>query len=306
MTALMHGSLCTDVALLSNTNGSLLANTGKLLRPMICLLVAKALGEPGEDSVRFAAAVELLHNATLMHDDVADASSKRRGVPTVSALLGPDAAVLVGDYWLAAAVKTIFRCGCRDKVADIFSDVLTLLAEGEMLQLEKAESADTDTDDYYRIIRCKTATLFEVAGEAGACSVGASEELVRASREFSSAFGMAFQIKDDILDYAGKDSMGKPSGVDLRERKITLPLLGAMENTGRGEEIRAMLRQIGERQEYVDEIRRFVLEGGGIEYAARRLDGFISKAREALAAFPDSPAREFLSEIAGYNVYREV
>ena len=197
----MKEALRSDVPLLDSVNESVAGASGKMLRPMMSLLVARAIGTPNDDSCRYASACELLHNATLMHDDVADESSRRRGRPTVSALLGPSAAVLVGDFWLSKAVELAAKSQHFVKVVKIFSKSLTDLAEGEMFQMEKAGSCDTDEEDYYRIIKCKTASLFEAAGVSGACSVDAGEAEVEAARNFSVLYGMAFQIKDDILDY---------------------------------------------------------------------------------------------------------
>ncbi|MCR4823862.1 MAG: polyprenyl synthetase family protein [Bacteroidales bacterium] len=306
MLALIRSNLHSDVTLLEETNGQILANRGKLLRPIITLLVAKAIAVPVQDTLHYAAATELFHNATLMHDDVADGSSERRGRPTLAALLGPAGAVLVGDYWLARAVDLVVNSDHRDRAIRLFSRTLTDLAEGEMLQMEKAATGDTEVEDYLRIIHCKTGSLFCAAAETAALSVDAPEVQYAAARAYADAFGKAFQIKDDILDYAGTDALGKPIGVDLREQKITLPLLGALEGSPRSEEIRAMVREIPSHPEYCDEIRRFVQERDGIGYAIRQLEVWVRRAEEALSAFPDSPARTYLTEVARYNLWREV
>ena len=306
MLALIRESLHSDVELLAGTNERILSNSGKLLRPLVALLVARSLGTPSDDSRRFAAATELFHNATLLHDDVADESAQRRGRPTVSALLGPAAAVLVGDFWLARAVNLVVDAAHRDEAIRLFSRTLTELAEGEMLQMEKAASADTVMEDYLRIVHCKTASLFCTAAESAALSVDAGPQFQAAARVFAEAFGTAFQIKDDILDYVGTDALGKPLGVDLKEGKITLPLLGALEGSPREAEIRAMVREIPSHPEYCEEIRRFVLERDGTGIAVRYLGQWVDRAVEALDAFPDGPAREALTVIARYNVWREV
>lgn len=306
MKALIRSSLSTNVALLDDTNSGILSHSGKMLRPLISLLLAKAISEPTEASRHYAAAVELLHNATLMHDDVADNSSKRRGAPTVSALLGPSAAVLVGDFWLARAVQLVLEAKGSDKVLGLFTKTLNDLAEGELLQMEKAESGDTAEEDYYRIIRCKTATLFEISGAAAASSVGAEDEVYEAARNFALLFGIAFQIKDDILDYVGTDELGKPTGVDLNEQKITLPLLGVLKGSSREAEMREKIRNIHANPQYCEEIRQFVVDGGGVEYAAERLKEYVEKAISALSILPDSPAKTYLTEIAEFNLLREV
>lgn len=304
----MAEALASDISLLSSTNESILAHPGKQLRPILMLLMARAIaGSSNHDTIDFACAVEMLHNATLLHDDVADASMERRGRPTIYSLLGAHSAVLLGDYWLANAMHkassaTIFN---RD-LFHIFCTALQSLAEGEMLQLQKASSADTDEADYVRIIRCKTASLFCAACEAAALSVGASEEYRNAARSYADALGIAFQIKDDILDYVGSKELGKPVGIDLQEQKITLPLLGALKGSEREAEIRAKLHDIAAHPEYCDQIRSFVLENGGVEYASARLDEYIAEAEKAIAMFPASQARDFLVELARYNAIRTV
>lgn len=306
MRELIRAGLHTDVALLEDVNGQVFAHSGKMLRPLISLLVAKALGEPNDDSLHYAAASELLHNATLMHDDVADESSERRGAPTVSAMLGPSAAVLVGDFWLAKAVETVFVTERFSRVVKFFSDTLSDLAEGEMYQLEKASSADTTEEDYFRIIQCKTASLFVAAAVSGACSVDAPEELQEAAKAYATALGSAFQIKDDILDYAGSGELGKPVGMDLKEQKITLPLIGALSTLEDESPVRDKILHIHEHPEYCGQLHSFVIERGGIEYAAARLQEYIDKAVDALRPVPDSPARDALVEIARFNAFRQV
>ena len=305
--ALVRSSLETDIPLLRSANESILSHDGKQLRPMLCLLMARACsgGKTTSETVRYAAASELLHNATLFHDDVADGSDRRRGYPTALSMLGPRAAVLLGDFWLARAVETILSAGCREDVFKLFSKTLTDLSEGEMLQLGKAELADTTEEDYYRIIYCKTASLFEASCVTGAMSVHAGGKEVAAAREYSRALGIAFQIKDDILDYAGKEELGKPLGADLRERKITLPLLGALRSTPDQAHFRQMVRSLPFHPENIDVLRDFVFSSGGVEYAQARLDDYVDKALAALeGGLPASEDRALLEEIARYNSSR--
>ena len=304
--ALICDQLHADVGLLERTNDQVLSNAGKMLRPMVALLVARAIGTPTEDSICYAATAELLHNATLIHDDVADGSEERRGKPTVRALFGAGTAVLVGDYWLARAVDLIVDTQHRDEVIRQFAGTLTDLAEGEMLQLEKAATGDTSEADYLRIIQCKTASLFCAAAETAAVSVDATPAQRAAALSYGSALGIAFQIKDDILDYAGSDSLGKPVGQDLLEQKITLPLLGALLGSPREAEIRALVREVPAHPENCVLVRRFVEERDGVGFAARRLSEWVERAVRALDAFPDSQAREYLAAIARYNEWRQV
>ncbi len=304
---LIASSLASDISLLDNLNASLLENSGKKLRPMLSLLMAKACGTVSGDSIRFAAASELLHNATLLHDDVADQSATRRGKPTVFSLLGGTASVLVGDFWLVRAMETILSAEKdRDEAIRLFSKTLNNLAEGEMLQLEKADSADTTEADYLRIIYNKTATLFEAACVTAAVSAGADETMRQAAGDYAVNLGLAFQIKDDILDYNGSD-IGKPVGVDIREHKITMPLLGAFANAGSAKEAEVRARVAAMDADDADsaaEIIAFARDNGGIEYAERRLEEFRKLAVDALAAFPDSVAKECLIELATYAAGR--
>ena len=301
-------SLMSDIALLNATNSSILSNSGKQLRPLLALLVARACSghQISEATIRYAAAAELLHNATLLHDDVADNSDQRRGVPTIMSLMGPSVSVLVGDYWLVKAMEMILGSSEEDHmVTKIFSKTLSDLAEGEMLQLQKAQNGDTVQDDYLRIIYSKTASLFEAACVSAAISVNASEEYMTAARNYAVALGIAFQIKDDILDYSGTESVGKPLGVDILEQKITMPLLGAIANAPAQESrIRDLVKGIVDHPEYRDEIVTFVKENSGLEYAVRQLDGYVEKAVEALSVLPLCRERALLEDLAYFTAKR--
>lgn len=303
-------SLKSDIGLLNATNDSILSHSGKQLRPMLALLMAKACsgGMVSDAAIKYAAAAELLHNATLLHDDVADGSDRRRGVPTIMSLMGPSVSVLVGDYWLVKAMELVMDAADESsKVMKVFSKTLSDLAEGEMLQLQKARKGDTDEDDYLRIIYNKTASLFEAACVSAAISSGASEEMVKAAKDYAVALGLAFQIKDDILDYAGTEAVGKPLGADILEQKMTLPLLGAFANAGEEQEarIRAKVTDIESHQEeYRNEIVAFVKENNGLEYAVSRLNSYVEAAVGALAMFPDSDAKESLVELAHFTADR--
>lgn len=302
-------ALKSDIDLLNSTNDSILSNSGKQLRPMLALLFARACagGKVTDATIRYASSAELLHNATLLHDDVADDSDQRRGVPTIRSLMGPSVAVLVGDYWLVKAMELILGGEEGDtSVIKIFSKTLSDLAEGEMLQLQKAQNGDTDKESYLRIIYNKTASLFEAACVSAAVSVDAVQEYVVAAREYATALGLAFQIQDDILDYAGTESVGKPLGVDILEQKITLPLLGAFSNAGALEEsrVRSMVRNIVSHPEYRDEIVSFVKCNGGLEYARRELQEYVDKAVNALSVLPDSYEKECLASLAYFTAER--
>lgn len=308
---LICSSLKSGISLLNSVNDSILSHSGKQLRPLLALLMARACsadGSASEATVRYAASSELLHNATLLHDDVADDSDQRRGAPTVKSLMGPTVSVLVGDYWLVKAMELILGDNESDTaVIRIFSKTLSNLAEGEMLQLQKAQSGDTDEQDYLKIIYNKTASLFEAACVSAAVSVGASQECVKAAREYAVALGIAFQIKDDILDYCGSSSVGKPLGVDILEQKITIPLLGAFDTASddKSQHIRDLVKDIVAHPEYRDEIVDFVLENAGVEYACRRLEEYVEQAVKALEVLKDSREKACLIELAHYTALRD-
>lgn len=301
-------ALMSDIALLNNTNSSILSNSGKQLRPLLVLLIARACSghQISEATVRYAAAAELLHNATLLHDDVADNSAQRRGVPTIMSLMGPSVSVLVGDYWLVKAMELILGSSEGDhQVIKIFSKTLSDLAEGEMLQLQKAHRGDTVLDDYLRIIYSKTASLFEAACVSAAISVNAPSEFMKAAKDYAVALGIAFQIKDDILDYSGTECVGKPLGVDILEQKITMPLLGAIFNAPEEEDrIRSLVKGIVGCPEHRDEIVAFVKENAGLEYAVQQLDEYVSKAVKALSVLPLSRERALLEDLAYFTAKR--
>lgn len=303
-------ALRSDIGLLNSTNDMILSHSGKQLRPLLSLLVAKACSGSSlpEDSLRVAAAAELLHNATLLHDDVADESDCRRGIPTLNSLMGPSVSVLVGDYWLVSAMNEIQGAEhFGSRLISIFSKTLSHLAEGEMLQLQKARYCDTAEEDYLRIIFSKTASLFEAAALAAAISVNASAAVEEAVRKYAVSLGMAFQIRDDIFDYAGVSDVGKPTGVDILEQKITLPLLGAFLNSTKDEEqeIRTKIRDIPEHGGYASEILEFVREKNGIGYAEQRLSRYVEEAVGSLDILPESEARGYLADLAYYVAKRD-
>lgn len=303
--------LKSDIELLNVTNESILSHSGKQLRPLLAIIFARACfgGKITEATVRYAAASELLHNATLLHDDVADDSDQRRGVPTIRSLMGPSVSVLVGDYWLVKAMELILGDSDSDtKVIKIFSKTLSDLAEGEMFQLQKAQRGDTDEEDYLRIVYNKTASLFEAACVSSAVSVAAVPKYEKAARDYAVALGIAFQIKDDILDYDGTESVGKPLGVDVLEQKITIPLIGAMKNAGPDEElrIRGLVSDIVAHPEYRDEIVAFVKENGGLDYAMDCLEKYIGEAIRAVEVLPDSVEKSYLIELAHFTAKRSM
>lgn len=307
----INTALQSDITLLDSTNRSLREHPGKMMRPMLSLLVAQAAGvatPPPEDTYRYAAATELLHNATLLHDDVVDGATERRGLPTVASLLGGSAAVLIGDYWLAKCLRLVL--GARreaDRVLRLFAQTIGHLTEGELLQMQKAASADTTQPDYMRIIYGKTASLFESAAMSAALSVGAPESVVRAMGDFALNLGLAFQIKDDIFDYEeDAATIGKPVGIDLKEQKITQPLLSALEVADAATQtlIREKVRTIPDHPEYIPQITAFVKERGGVEKARTVMDSHVEKAISCLEILEESKEKLYLAKLAGFVAQR--
>lgn len=299
-------SLESDIPLLDKANQYLLGHGGKKLRPLFTLLIAKALrGDCNERVVRCAAASELLHTATLMHDDVADNAPTRRGVPTMMTVYSPTTAVLLGDYWLSKAMDLIIDHPDK-RVLHVFSKCLADLASGEMLQLEKAEKADTTEDDYRRIIYCKTTSLFEACMVSAACSVEASEEEIERCRIYAWHIGQAFQMRDDMLDYSPELSIGKPTGQDILEKKITLPLFGLFEKAPRSVVREVRRRMKNPDAELVSDVFAWVRQYDAMSYAREKLDAEIQQAVEVLAAFPASPSRDYLEKMAGMIAIRTV
>lgn len=303
VSALLDASLRSDIPLLDATNRSLLSQGGKRLRPVLSLLSAGACGGINADSVRFAAAAELIHNSTLLHDDVVDGATVRRGHPTVMSILSGPASVLIGDYWLVKALRcTLDARQNGERVIRLFAKTLSDLAEGELLQMQKASKADTTREDYLRIIYSKTASLFEAAVLAGAISAGAPEEWTAALAGYARNLGLAFQIKDDIFDYAGGEDVGKPVGIDLLEQKITLPLLCALDAVAEEEalEIRSLVGQISDHPEYAVRVREFVLAQDGVAASEAGMEKYIDEAVSCLEELPASDEKTFLVRLARY------
>ena len=303
VSALMDESLKSDIALLDVTNRSLLSQGGKMLRPVLSLLAAGACGGIKADSVRFAAAAELIHNATLLHDDVVDGASLRRGRPTVMSILNGPASVLVGDYWLVRAIRCILDAERNsERVIRLFAKTLSDLAEGELLQLQKASKGDTTREDYLHIIYSKTASLFEAAVLSGAVSAEAPEEWTAALAGYARNLGIAFQIKDDIFDYAGGEGLGKPVGIDLLEQKITLPLLCALDSVPEEEAsiIRSLVSQVSDMPDLAVRVRDFVMAHDGVALAVKEMEKYIQEAVFCLEELPESAEKSYLAKIARF------
>ena len=287
-----------------------LAARGKGVRPLTVLLSAtinSASGRAGTRAHLAAMLVEMIHVASLVHDDVIDESMMRRGRPSVNARWQSRNAVVVGDYILARAMTVGLSSAQYDLVQHITNSI-TVLCEGEVLQSRHAADRDTDREAYLEIIRRKTASLLAVSASAGAIAAGASAERVETMRRYGEALGMAFQIKDDILDYTGADSAtGKPACNDLREGKITLPLIALLERTDEAQrsELLGLLGRCREEDEAVAGLCRRVAEGGGIEAAQHAMYSYLHRAEALLADYDDSPARNSLIALCRYVGERE-
>ena len=268
-------------------------------------MAAKACGQVTDNTINSAVLLELLHTATLIHDDVIDETKQRRGVPSLNAIFDNRISVLVGDYVLSTALIRSIQTG-NLQIIGIVSNLGRDLSEGEIKQLETAEESIIDESCYMQVIRKKTAMLLSACSEIGSISAGASGEMVEKCREFGEYLGYCFQIKDDIFDYFKEANIGKPTGNDIREGKVTLPLLHALQ-TGRKEEVDHCLRIINEKDftvENIDLLIDFAKANGGIEYAEQRMLEYHDKAVGVLKTLPESEARKGLLLLADYIIER--
>ena len=313
----LRGALAHENKLLTKLNEYIIDTAGKQMRPVLCLLSAQACGEVSPMSYECAAVCEIIHTATLLHDDVADNGDIRRGVATVKAAFSPAASVLTGDYWLAKGMHLLIN-KCNTNILGHFTQALHDLSVGEIIQMDKAEQLDTTREDYYKIIECKTASLFVAAAKSGAISADAPQEYVEAVSKYAYHLGLAFQMRDDIFDYSPKMDTGKLAGADIKERKITLPLLCAIEAAPEeGSNIRTLIGgiensitkgdQITESdKEIICSVNQFVQKHNGIEKAQEILEQHVDIAIEALSSLPSSYAKERLVQLVKFVGSRNV
>ena len=302
--AVIRARLSSDVALIDQISHYIIGAGGKRIRPRLLLLFAGALGFKGPERFELAAIVEFIHTATLLHDDVVDESSLRRGRQTANALFGNAASVLVGDFLYSRAFQMMVSVE-RMRVLDVLADATNVIAEGEVLQLMNMHDPDLAVEDYLRVIRYKTAKLFEASARLGAVIAGASREVEEACADYGRSLGTAFQLVDDLLDYEGDThELGKNVGDDLREGKPTLPLLVAMErgSSQQRELIRHAIEQ-GEVQR-LSEIVAIVRATGALQVTREAARGEAQKARECLHCIPTSIYREALLELCVRSVDR--
>ena len=297
--------IISDFDLIEEINEYLLLMRGKLFRPTLLLLSNEVGGSPSDDANTLAAVVELVHLATLVHDDAVDHSVLRRGLPTVNALWTHQIAIIMGDYLYSRSVTELTRLGRLDAVA-VLASAANEMSIGEMRQLTSYDALEFTESDYYRLIASKTASLMSAACEMGA--LGGVNEYRKSLALFGHHLGMAFQIADDLLDYTGSEAItGKPSGHDLRERKVTLPLVGALKNVSDVElrEIRAFFTLVEAADEDIDRVIEIVHDRGGLDYTSKRADLYAGRAWEALATLPEDPAVQALRDAVTYTVGRD-
>jgi octaprenyl-diphosphate synthase len=299
-----RASMKTNVLLLDKIMGYIVKRKGKQMRPMFVFLTAGVCGKISESTYRGASLIELLHTASLVHDDVVDEANYRRGFFSVNALWKNKIAVLVGDFLLARGL--ILSVENKDfNLLSIVTDAVREMSEGELLQFEKSRRLDITEEVYYEIIRRKTASLIASCCGVGASSSGATEDVVAKMKDFGEKIGMAFQIKDDLFDY-GDDEIGKPLGIDIKEKKMTLPLIHALSKTGWMEKrkILSIVKNESSKPRKVKEVIDFVKGSGGIEYANKAMNKFREDALQILGAFPESRYKQSLIQLVQFTIER--
>lgn len=297
-------SMQSKVPLLDKITHYIIRRKGKQMRPMFLFLTAKMLGEVNDKTYQSASLVELLHTASLVHDDVVDDANERRGFFSVNALWKNKIAVLVGDFMLSRVLLHSLE-NDNIRALQIVARAVREMSEGELLQIEKARKLDITEEIYFEVIRQKTASLIATVCEAAAASVD-REDMAPRMRHFGELVGLAFQIKDDIFDY-GTGDVGKPTGNDIRERKITLPLIYALQNSDKAtrKELMNIVKSHNEEKYYVNKAINIVRNAGGIEYCHERMMELTKEALDLLTDIPDSPAKQSLIGLVEYTVNRE-
>ena len=299
-------SIRSKVGLVDLVAKYIIRQKGKKVRPLLVLLSAKIIGEVNERSYRGAVLVELLHTATLVHDDVVDNANKRRGVWSINAIFKNKVAVLMGDYLLSRGLMIAID-GKDFDFLGVITNTVRRMSEGELLQIQKTRKLDIDEETYFRVISDKTASLLETCCEIGALSATDNPEYHEAMKQFGQSIGMAFQIRDDILDYEGTlKMMGKPVGGDIKEKKITLPLIYSLNQVSKKEaaHIRKLIKN-GSKNNDVKEVIKFVRENGGIDYALETAKSYSNKAKEALKILPDSQSKVALEALVDFVIDRK-
>lgn len=297
-------SMKTKVALLDRIMGFIVRRKGKQMRPMFVLLMANVQNGISESTYRGASLIELLHTATLVHDDVVDDANYRRGFFSINALWKNKIAVLVGDYLLSRGLLLAID-NEEFQLLKIVSEAVKEMSEGELLQMEKARKLNISEDIYYDIIRQKTASLIASCCAVGVCSAGADAETVAKAKLFGEKVGMAFQIKDDLFDY-GTEEIGKPRGIDIKERKLTLPLIYTLQKSNWSDrrKIINIVKNDSDNAKKVQQVIQMVKDAGGIQYAIEVMHKYKDEAFDILKTFPDSESRKSVEALVNYTIER--
>jgi octaprenyl-diphosphate synthase len=296
----------SEIPLLKIILNYILRRKGKQMRPLLVFLTAKLNGQIVESTFIAATCIELLHTASLVHDDVVDDARERRGSLSINALWNSKIAVLLGDYLLSTGMHICVEKSRYDML-ELISEAVKSMAEGELLQLQKARKLNIKEEDYYKIITSKTAALLAACTATGARSVTEDPETVQLMKDFGENIGIAFQIRDDILDYEGTGLTGKAVGNDIKEKKITLPLIYALEQSANSKR-RHILNIVKSRKKTrteIDEVINYVTDYGGLDYAELKMNQFRDKALAILDSYPNSEVKESLREFVQYTTSRK-
>ena len=299
-------SMKSSVPLLDKITNYIVKRKGKQIRPMFVFLSAQCVGEINESSYRAASLIELLHTATLVHDDVVDDSNERRGFFSVNALWKNKIAVLVGDFLLSSGL--LLSIDNNDfHLLKIVSNAVREMSEGELLQIEKARKLDISEEVYFEIITKKTATLIAACCAAGVASITNDEKQINLFKDFGTYTGIAFQIKDDLFDFGDDTSIGKPTGIDIKEKKMTLPLIYALNNSTWLEKrkIINIVKNHNNDPKKVNEVISFVIQKGGLKYAETIMNDYKDKALALLNSVADSPSKQSLIQLVNYSIERK-
>jgi octaprenyl-diphosphate synthase len=296
----------SEIPLLNIILNYILRRKGKQMRPMLVFLTAKLNGNIGEPTFIAATLIELLHTASLVHDDVVDDAHERRGSLSINALWNSKIAVLVGDYMLSKGLLISVEKS-RFDMLEIVSDAVKSMSEGELLQIQKARKQNIKEEDYFKIIACKTAALLSACTACGARSVSDDSDITQLMKDFGENIGIAFQIRDDVLDYEGTGLTGKTLGNDIKERKITLPLIHALEQSpsSKRKHILSIMKRKKKSKSEISEVISFVSDYGGIDYSELKMNQYRDKALAILDSYPDTDVKESLREFVHYTTSRK-
>ncbi len=297
----------SDNALLQEVLNHVSARKGKMMRPLLTLLSARLCGSVNADTLYSAVALELMHTATLIHDDVVDESDERRGESSVRKIYDNKVAVLVGDYILARSIENVSKVENRN-FCGVVATTTQELASGELLQLKSVHNQEISEEVYFRIIHQKTASLFAACAKAGALSVTSDETVVDTLGRFGETLGLCFQIRDDIFDYSSSTEIGKPTGNDMKEGKLTLPAIYVLNTFGDAEMMRIAkaVKNLSASEQEIATLVEYTKANGGIEYAQQRMFDLADKAKGLLSFFPDSDIRSALFQYVDYVAKRTI